>query len=282
MFRDRCQHRAVEAIGHPGIGIVGINLRYADGRLQHAGVFFDEDGKPYHRLKHQVRWTDPAVAADMFVPCVTGAFILMRREEFNRLRFDEAFEVCGEDIALNLSYRESFDREILYVAGATALHLENATRKQTGKTTTPPEDMERIRSYAARSRDGLAVAQVRRPKIRIVTEQPGWIMHRKAEEIRKHLGPHNVVINQDWDEADIHYYINYGYFHHRPRRGLTVANFTHFDPQHLAEKSLRSPAMSTIVLPFHRQQRMFSADSASPTTGSPQFSSEPTSTSSRN
>ena len=228
--------RAVDAIRQPGIGIVGINLRYGDGRLQHAGIFFDEHGKPYHRLKHQVQWTDPAVAADMFVPCVTGAFIMMRRDEVNAIGFDEAFDVCGEDIALNLSYREKFGREILYLAGATALHIENATRKQTGKTKTPPEDMERIRSYTSRTRGGRPVTEVGRPKIRIVTEKPGWIMHRKAEEIQKHLGPHNVVINQDWDEADVHYYINYGYFQRKPRRGLTVANFTHFDPEHLADK----------------------------------------------
>jgi len=228
--------RAIEAIRQPGIGIVGINLRYADGRLQHAGVFFDADGHPYHRLKHQVQWTDPAVAADMFVPCVTGAFMLMRRQEFASLGFDEGFEVCGEDIALNLSYREKFDREILYLAGATAMHVENATRKETGQTKTPPADMERIRTYAARTRKGAPVTEISRPKIRIVTEKPGWIMHRKAEEIQKHLGAHNVVINQDWEEADIHYYINYGYFQTKPRRGLTLANFTHFDPDHLAEK----------------------------------------------
>lgn len=227
--------RAVEAIRQPGIGIVGINLRYADGRLQHAGVFFDENGRPFHRLKHQVQWTDPAVAADMFVPSVTGAFLLMRKEEFASLRFDEAFEVCGEDIALNLSYREKFDREILYLAGATAVHVENATRKETGQTKTPPEDMERIRTYAARRRGGAPVTEVGRPKIRIVTENPGWIMHRMAEELQKHLGARNVVINQDWQDADIHYYINYGYFRNKPRRGLTLANFTHFDPDHLAE-----------------------------------------------
>jgi hypothetical protein len=228
--------RAIEAIRQPRIGIVGINLRYGDGRLQHAGVFFDEDGKPFHRLKHQVQWSDPAVAADMFVPCVTGAFLLMRRQEFAALGFDEGFEVCGEDIALNLSYRETFDREILYLASATALHVENATRKQTGQTKTPPEDMARIRTYAARSRKGVPVTEVGRPKIRIVTEKPGWIMHRKAEEIQKHLGARHVVINQDWEGADIHYYINYGYFQSKPRRGLTLANFTHYDPDHLAEK----------------------------------------------
>lgn len=227
---------ALDAIRKPAIGIVGINLRYPNGRLQHAGVFFDEEGKPYHRFKHEIAWDDPRIAADMFVPCVTGAFILMRRAEFSAIRFDENFNVCGEDIALNLSYREQFDREILYVAGATAVHIENATRKTTGETKTPPEDMERILSYSRRRREGRSLTETRHPRVRIVTEKPGWIMHRKAEEIRKHMGEKNVRINQDWPEADIHYYINYGYFNARPKSGLTLANFTHYDPDHLADR----------------------------------------------
>jgi glycosyltransferase involved in cell wall biosynthesis len=61
-------------------------------------------------------------------------------------------------------------------------------------------------------------------------------MFRKAEEIQKHMGAAAVRINQDWHEADIHYYINYGYFQKRPSSGLTIANFTHYDPDHLSEK----------------------------------------------
>lgn len=232
--------RALDAVRDPSVGIVGINLRYQDGRLQHAGVFFDEQGKPYHRLKHKIMWDDPKLAVDMFVPCVTGAFILMRRSEFNALQFDENFHVCGEDIALNLSYRETFDREILYVADATAIHIENATRKKSGETKTPPEDMERILTYSGRLREGRPLTEVRRPRVRIVTEKPGWIMHRKAEEIRKHMGEENVRINEDWPEADIHYYINYGYFRAKPKTGLTVANFTHYDPDHLADKFVQT------------------------------------------
>ena len=218
-------------------GIVGINLRYPDGYIQHAGVFFDDDGKPFHRLKHKVTWNDPAVRGDLFVPAVTGAFLLIRRKEFELLEFDEGFLVAGEDISLSLRYRERFDREILYVGGATAIHIENDTRKKTGDRLTPPEDMNRIQSCSRRTRDGRPITEVRRPCIRIVTEAPGWILHRKAEEIQKYLG--NVRINEDWPDADIHYYINYGYFRHRPPHGIVVANFTHYDPDHLAEDFVR-------------------------------------------
>jgi len=222
--------RALTHVAQPSVGMVGANLRYTDNRLQHAGIFFREDGTPFHRLKHAVQWDDAEVIADMFVPAVTGAFIMMRREEFERVRFDENFRVCGEDIALNLRFREKFDREILYAGDVTAIHIENATRKKTKETKTPPEDMERIHAYARRAKDGKPLTDVRRPRVRIVTEKPGWILHRKAEEIQKSMGSDSVRINEDWPEADIHYYINYGYFRQRPSTGIVVANFTHYDP----------------------------------------------------
>ena len=228
--------KALDAIHNPAVGMVGINLRYTNGLLQHAGVFFDDAGKPYHRFKHKINWDDARVANDMFVPCVTGAFILVRRSEFAALGFDESFNVCGEDVALNLAYRARFNREILYVASATAIHVENATRKKTGETKTPPEDMSRILTYSSGRHNGKPLVDVRHPRVRIVTEKPGWIMHRKAEEIQKHLGTDHVRINEEWPDADIHYYINYGYFRTKPAKGLTVANFTHYDADHLAEK----------------------------------------------
>ncbi|MBB2973936.1 glycosyltransferase [Mesorhizobium sp. RMAD-H1] len=235
-----CVQRALNALSNPAIGIVGINLRYLNDKLQHAGVFFREDGTPYHRFKHQLRWDDPQLASDMFVPSVTGAFILMRKAEFDSIRFDESFDVCGEDIALNLRYREKFDGEILYVAGATAVHIENDTRKKTGETKTPEHDLKRILTYSMRRREGHPVTEVRRPKVRIVTEKPGWIMYRKADEIKKHMGERYVRINEDWPEADIHYYINYGYFRSKPKTGITIANFTHYDPDHLSDEFVRA------------------------------------------
>jgi glycosyltransferase involved in cell wall biosynthesis len=71
-------------------------------------------------------------------------------------------------------------------------------------------------------------------KIRIVTEKEGWILHRMAREIAARL--RNVRINEDWPDADIHYYINYGYYHRRMPHGLIVANFTHYDPDNLGDK----------------------------------------------
>ncbi len=59
-----------------------------------------------------------------------------------------------------------------------------------------------------------------------------------ALEIQKRLP--EVRINKKWRDADIHYFINYGYYDGRKSPGLTVANFTHFDPNHLADRFERA------------------------------------------
>ena len=93
-------------------------------------------------------------------------------------------------------------------------------------------------------------------KIRIVTEKQGWILHRMAMEIQSRL--RNVRINEDWPDADIHYYINYGYYRQRMPSGRIVANFTHYDPDHLAEEFKRAAAEADhcIAISNHTADRL--------------------------
>jgi len=232
----KCLKNALSEIRKTEIGIVGANLRYADDQIQHAGIFFDDKRKPFHRFKHEIHYTDARILNDMFVPAVTGAFMLMRRSEFVAIKFDERFEVAGEDVCLSLAYRKKFGKGVLYCADATAVHRENVTRRQTEERDTPPGDLALIAEYASGEVGGVSLTQVHRPRVRIVTEKEGWIMHRKAAEIRRLFGNEYVKINEDWAEADIHYYINYGYFNKKPAKGVTIGNFTHFDPDSLADK----------------------------------------------
>ena len=233
---ENCLKNSMAEIRKPEIGVVGANLRYADDQIQHAGIFFDEKLKPFHRYKHEIHYRDARLMSDMFVPAVTGAFVMMRKSEFLAIRFDERFEVAGEDVCLSLAYRKKFGKGVLYCADATAVHLENVTRRETDERETPAGDMALIIEYASGNVNGVPLTKIRRPKIRIITEKEGWIMHRKAAEIRKHFGDEYVKINEDWPEADVHYYINYGYFNKKPAKGVTVGNFTHFDPSQLADK----------------------------------------------
>jgi hypothetical protein len=221
-----------------GYAMVGPNLRYPNGKLQHAGVFFNDRWEPFHRYKHALHYCHPAVSRSCPVPAITGACILIRRRDFQDLGgFDEDFRVAGEDIKLSVAFRTVLGKAVRYCAEATGIHIENLTRRETAERLTPPEDLLRIRESAAtllgsdnKPGEGL--------RLSIHTEQPGWIMHRKAAEIQKLMK--NTSINEEIWEADVHYYINYGYYfrssRHAERPGIKVANFTHYDPESLADQ----------------------------------------------
>ncbi len=118
----------------PLTGIVGSRLLYPHGHpygglVQHAGVEIDSEGDPYHRLKFQPA-NAPAVEADMFVPAVTGACLLVRAKLFSDLGgFDVGFENDYEDIDLCLRVREAGHR-VLYCSSSVLLHHESASEER--------------------------------------------------------------------------------------------------------------------------------------------------------
>lgn len=216
------------------VGIVGANLRFENNNVQHAGVYFDQDDMPYHRYKNQIHYQDPRVANSLTVPAVTGAFLMIEKNEFLSITFEEACEVAAQDIILCVEYKNMYDKDIVYVADATAIHYENVTRKLYDQRLTPAGDLLLLKQAAQCFETDKFVERNKQIRLRIVTEKPGWIMHRMAQEIAKKIP--NTVINDDYPEANIHYYINYGYFNKRPAKGVVVANFTHYDPEKLNDK----------------------------------------------
>ena len=149
------------------------------------------------------------------VPAVTGAFMLMRRDEFLELLFDERCLVAGQDILLCLLARERLGREICFDSQVTAIHYENLTRKLFDQKTTPQEDLALVQDAALKQE--IESELFDNIRLRVVTEKPGWIMHRKGLEIARHL--ESSRINEDYPEANVHYYINYGRFNARPQKG---------------------------------------------------------------
>ena len=218
--------KAWNAFQQDNVGIVGINLRYLDNKIQHAGVYFKEDGTSYHRFKHKLDYDDRRLTRNIVVPAVTGAFIMIDRLEFLEIKFDERFTVAGEDLVLCLKYQKQFHKDVLYVGQATAVHAENVTRKKTKQRLTPEEDVEKIKAEYNNCKEKID-SITDNYEVRIVTESSGWILHRMASEIQSKLK--NVHINEDIN-ADIHYYINYGYYNKKPAEGIVLANFTHYDP----------------------------------------------------
>lgn len=229
-----CLKKSYKAIQKREIGMVGVNLRFVNQNVQHAGVFFDEDNMPYHRYKNQIHYTDPRIGNNLVVPAITGAYILMEKREFLEIKFEEKCEVAAQDIILCVEYKNMFQKDILYVADATAVHYENATRRLYDQRVTPPNDLALMKASMTAYDTEKFRKRNERLRVRIVTEKPGWIMHRKAEEIAKRLP--NAVINEEYPDANIHYYINYGYFNKRPASGVVIANYTHYDPDKLNDK----------------------------------------------
>ena len=129
--------RAIQILcSHPEVGIVGGRLRTSDGRLSHAGILFGNNHRPYNRFRPDRlgRLIDPEgleVQESGAMPAVTGALMVLRREDFELVRFRETFRVCGEDVALCLDLQERTGKTAYYASDVTAIHDEKSTRGDT-------------------------------------------------------------------------------------------------------------------------------------------------------
>jgi GT2 family glycosyltransferase len=113
------------------VGIVGAKLLFDDGTLQHAGVEIATE-EPYRYIGwHPGRGSSadtPRANTPLFLPGVTGACLLVRRELFGRLGgFDEGYEEECQDLDLCLAAaRLGF--EVVYEPRSVLFHFENGTR----------------------------------------------------------------------------------------------------------------------------------------------------------
>jgi GT2 family glycosyltransferase len=128
------------------VGLVGARLRTSDGALAHAGIHFTSYGSPYHQLEHFAEADHPAAARERLVPAVTGAFFAMRREEFLQLELAESFNVCGEDVLLNLQTRSVLHKQVLYCPAMSGIHDAESTRSQFEEQQGNADDMTRMRA----------------------------------------------------------------------------------------------------------------------------------------
>lgn len=129
----------VEHAQRPEVGAVGARLLYPDGRFQHAGVVTGLGGVAGHAFKYfpgddRAYFHLPQVVRD--TSAVTGACMMVRREEFERVgRFDERLRVAFNDVDFCLRLRAA-GKLIVYTPYATLCHFESASRGPSH----PPED----------------------------------------------------------------------------------------------------------------------------------------------
>ncbi len=122
----------LEHARRPEIGVVGPQLLYPDGRVQHAGMFLGGNVG-----RHAFRFY-PSAAPGPFglartqrnVIAVTGACMLMRRNTFETLDgFDEAHAVVNNDLDFCLRLNKAGMR-VVYTPHATLIHHEMVSRSK--------------------------------------------------------------------------------------------------------------------------------------------------------
>jgi O-antigen biosynthesis protein len=112
------------------VKVAGPLLLYPNGRVQHAGLAFDERGP--HHLFAGLRADHPAVTRPRDCQAVTGAALAIRAADFQRLGgFDESFRNSFEDVDLCLRVRQEGGR-IVYVPGSVAYHFESVSEGRLG------------------------------------------------------------------------------------------------------------------------------------------------------
>lgn len=116
----------------PGTGLVGPQLLYPQGTLQHAGIVVGGEQLGWHLFRH----ARPATGSRLgpigtYRDCLalTGACQVLRREVFDQLGgFDEEFELCYSDFALALAAHRAGYRNLI-TPYAALVHHECATRQ---------------------------------------------------------------------------------------------------------------------------------------------------------
>lgn len=126
-----------------GAGVCGARLLYPDGRIQHAGVAFDEKGIGYHIFNGFPK-DHPAVMKRRRFQAVTAACMLVRRDLFEALGgFDEGYRNGFEDVDFCLRAGERGHR-VLYVPECAVIHHEETTE---GRKAHDRENLERFLAH---------------------------------------------------------------------------------------------------------------------------------------
>ena len=111
------------------VALVGARLRGWDSRLTHAGILFDCFASPFHFLESLVSFCHPfALSQEGRVVAASGALMLIRRSALVRLRMNEAYRVCGEDVEFCLDVCEILGSRILYLPEFSGVHEAESTR----------------------------------------------------------------------------------------------------------------------------------------------------------
>ena len=117
------------------IGIVGGLLRTSNQTLSHAGVLLSCDLLPYNRCRpefgNRIDLNQNEVQRSGQITAVTGALILLKKDDLISIPMRETFSNCCEDIALCLDMLKGINKVTYYSSEVTGIHDEKSTRGET-------------------------------------------------------------------------------------------------------------------------------------------------------
>ena len=121
----------LEHADRPEVAVVGPQLLYPDGTLQHAGMFLASAGNARHAFRFAAA-NDPGyfglALTQRNVIAVTGACMLMRRTMFETLGgFDEAHQIINNDLDFCLRAHQH-GKLIVFTPHASLVHHEAMSR----------------------------------------------------------------------------------------------------------------------------------------------------------
>jgi len=121
----------LEHVRRPEVGVVGPQLLYPDGKVQHAGMFLSTSGVARHAFRFSTA-DEPGyfglALTQRNVIAVTGACMLMRRSVYRALGgFEEAHQIINNDLDFCLRAHNA-GKLIVYTPYASLVHYEAASR----------------------------------------------------------------------------------------------------------------------------------------------------------
>ena len=124
----------IEHAQRPEVGVVGAQLLYPEGTVQHGGMFLAGLGHARHAFRHR-RHDDPGyfglALTQRNVTAVTGACLMTRRETFLDLGgFNEAHDITNNDLDYCLKAR-SRGLLCVFAPHARLVHHERGSRADT-------------------------------------------------------------------------------------------------------------------------------------------------------
>ena len=127
------------------IGIVSGNLRYKNGLIQHVGTSFNDKNLSYHKFKKSLKYDSSLIDnTNLIISAATGALLLINKDLFNEIGFNEKYYQSGEDIELSLEVREKKGFNIHLCKKMSGIHFESLSRRKKTQSIYTVKDMRRL------------------------------------------------------------------------------------------------------------------------------------------